>query len=418
MRYPGITLLSVTALAFAFVFVTPRHPARMPFTQEAYVWQQHWNGAVTDAISRRPAELNRIAVLAAVIRFQGDSPQVTKVAIPPSALTAQRVPWSPVFRLSNSSTAFTSGTIDPELQILERCIRELPPPGNGPEVQLDFDCPSSRLSGYAMLLTKLKQRVPGQQWTITVLPSWLKSRQWPALLDACDSFVLQVHSLELPESDKRFVDLCDIAQSKNWVEAASQYRRPFRVALPTYRSDVLFDRAGKVTGVSSETDPVCQYHSRSVAWSRPETLLPLVQWIRRTQPMVRGIIWFRLPVESDRKNWSRATFTAVLQGRLPVRKLEIRRVEERPSFYRLELCNLGEQDELWPGKIQLEGTRQPTEAADGLGAYQLFPADDGLLFQLSSEAAAEVPTLAAGKRFSIGWIRTAEPAEALKFTLN
>ena len=103
------------------------------------------------------------------------------------------------------------------------------------ELQLDFDCPESKLDGYRAWVVAIRQRLGGLPFAITALPSWLDSPQFAPLARASGAFVLQVHALERPQSLQHIPPLCDPRRARRWVERAAKVDVPFRVALPTYR---------------------------------------------------------------------------------------------------------------------------------------------------------------------------------------
>src|SRR4029077_5145510 len=92
--------------------------------------------------------------------------------------------------------------------------------------------------------------------------------------------------------------LCDPAAAKKAVEAAARFRRPFRVALPTYGYVVAFDRQGKGGGLSAE-GPLLSWPREAmvrVARSDPAAMAGLVRtWTADRPAALSGILWYRLP---------------------------------------------------------------------------------------------------------------------------
>lgn len=79
---------------------------------------------------------------------------------------------------------------------------------------------------------------------ITALPAWLNQPAFKRLISAVDDYVLQVHSLERPNSPEAAFTICDPAAARRAVERAAQFAVPFRVALPTYGYAIAYDRQG------------------------------------------------------------------------------------------------------------------------------------------------------------------------------
>ena len=70
------------------------------------------------------------------------------------------------------------------------------------ELQIDFDCAESALDEYRIWLEAMKEMIHPIPLTLTVLPCWLKhSRSFGRLVSVVDSYVLQVHSFEPPQSE-------------------------------------------------------------------------------------------------------------------------------------------------------------------------------------------------------------------------
>ena len=81
-------------------------------------------------------------------------------------------------------------------------------------VEIDHDSASSKLPAYRNFLKKLKAQLPADlKLSITALPAWLNSADFPALLTNMDELVLQIHSVNDPR-----LGLFDAAQGWQWVQ--------------------------------------------------------------------------------------------------------------------------------------------------------------------------------------------------------
>jgi hypothetical protein len=138
----------------------------------------------------------------------------------------------------------------------------------------------------------------------------------------------------------------------NWVNEAAKIGIPFRVALPTYTYLVAFDAEGKPKGVAAE-GPSARWPAeyRVTRWeAKPDSMATLIQQWKQSHPaMMRGLIWYRLPVSTDSLNWRWTTLASVMQGRPPVSDLRMESSEG-------QLCdivcrNYGERDEPLPDEI-------------------------------------------------------------------
>ncbi len=395
-----------------------------PLTTEAYLWQQQWREAVRDAVQTDGKEMDSLAVLVSVVTFPAqsgkDEPKTQTVAVPWDLLQKLGRPVSLVVRLGTPSAAFSAGSVNAEHLALEaavdRALEESSKAGvSVSEVQIDFDCPERKLAGYEVLMHSLKARWPQQKWSITALPSWLKSDGFKGLAQTTGSFILQVHSLKLP-APGRGILLCEEEPAKKWAEQAASVGVPFRIALPTYRSEVLYNTSGKVLDVISEDAPNAAAHraaSRSVAVSDPEVMVRLVQHWRAEPPdHLTGLIWFRLPVKGDRRNWPMTTFLKVVRGELPVSKLEAMVKEDASGVWRVTVRVTGDGPVRWPKQVEASLPQGSTvEAADARPGYLMKARDGGVGFELSPEAAALMPEMDFQEPLYIGWLRTGRDAK-------
>jgi len=270
---------------------------------------------------------------------------------------------------------------------------------------------------------------------ITTLPCWLDRPAFGALAREAGEFVLQVHAAEAPRAGEEPV-LCDIKRARRWVEKAARHGVPFRVALPTYSSHVAVNEAGKIVAVSSET-PFAKYPADARVFTLRADASALARqvaaWTQDRPTAMTGVIWYRLPVSTDRMNWRWPTLNAVMGGREPLSDL---RVEHRlpacavseASIDKNEsncscsafatqprglcstpidilLVNAGEQDEPLPDRIRLRWNCAKLVAADALHGFELERADGHVTFVSTSSREMLPP----GERRVIGWIRLDNP---------
>ena len=96
-------------------------------------------------------------------------------------------------------------------------------------VEIDYDCPTSKLATYARFLAALRSRLaPSTKLSITALPTWMNSGELEGLTRNLDEIVLQVHAVDDPRRG-----LFDPDQAERWVKDFGQrIRRPFRWRFP------------------------------------------------------------------------------------------------------------------------------------------------------------------------------------------
>ena len=91
------------------------------------------------------------------------------------------------------------------VQLLAGIVRDLAAEGRAKgialsEIQIDYDCPESKLDDYRALLPLLRKAAAPLPLTFTALPSWMGQRRaFGKLIAAADGYVLQVHSLAPPQ---------------------------------------------------------------------------------------------------------------------------------------------------------------------------------------------------------------------------
>jgi hypothetical protein len=234
----------------------------------------------------------------------------------------------------------------------------------------------------------VRENVSQIRVTITGLPSWLRhQRAFRSLSQKADGIVLQVHSLRVPAKPGERIDLVDSEEAVRAVEEAAKAGRPFRVALPTY--------AYGAHGADMAADP--------------EAMAGLVRRWTADRPFeLAGVLWFRLPVASDTRNWPRATLTAVMAGRAPRREIRTALRRPSPALVEIDLLNTGEAEVPLPSPVRLRWESDTLIAADGLTGYRLLqpgPREARLVGPRS------IRPLQPGERRTIAWLRFTDPME-------
>jgi len=282
------------------------------------------------------------------------------------------------------------------------------------ELQVDFDCAESKLSGYRIWVEGSRQKIKPVPLTITVLPSWLKQRAFNELITASDSYVLQVHSLERPRDTNTVFSLCDPVVALKAVEQAGSLKKPFRVALPTYGYQVAYDGHGRFAGLAAEGTARSWPEGTEVheVRSDPLTIAGLVRtWTTNYPGALRGVVWYRFPVSDDILNWRWVTLRAIMAARSPKEsfRAEPRRVE--PGLVEISLVNNGELDISSRLALEVRWSREGGTrllAADGLRGFELV---DGGPSAVQFKTKSQRYRLPAGQRQVVGWLRFNEDRE-------
>ena len=384
-----------------------------PLRQEAYVWQRSWTPEVQDSV-RQAKDFAGLAVLAAEVDFRGPEPRVTRVPLDGATLRALGRPVGAAVR----ATAFSGRFEDsPEIvRLLQGIVRGVAAEAKAQgislaEIQIDYDCPDSKLKDYREILPVLRAAASPVPLTLTALPTWMRQRRaFRHLIEGVDGYVLQLHSLVLPEKAGQVAALIEPRSAKGWAEQAARFGKPFRVALPTYGYEVAYDAKGKLLGVLAE-GPLLSWSPdvtvRTVR-SEPKAMAELVRdWARDRPAALAGVLWYRLPVAGDRLNWSWPTLRAVVAGRAP--RGDVRAVirAPEPKLVEVDLVNAGEAEAPWPATVQLRWQGEAPSAADGLAVYKIVRADRGGIDLAGSAAGLLRP----GERRTIAWVRFAARTE-------
>ena len=288
------------------------------------------------------------------------------------------------------------------------------------EIQVDFDCPTARLRGFAGWLRALQAAFPGRRFSFTALPAWLRARDFAPLAAVTGDYVLQVHWLEKPGPDGHPpATLCDPALARAAVGRAARLGTPFRVALPTYGYRLVLDARGRMlagAGEGSTLEVALPPPGGAIRtlMADPAALADLVRgWQARRPAALRGVIWYRLPVTGDRLNWTARTLRAVAAGRTPRPGLAVRCVPAADGGpWELRLCNDGDADAPLPGAVAVRCASVPL-AADGVGGFTLQPGEDApqeLGFTPRPQPGEAARTLPAGTSLVFGWVRLPDAA--------
>lgn len=377
---------------FSLLALTGCHKSmRTPLTVEAYVWQSAGKPAVQKAMTSAAPFISTFQVRAAELRWTGREFEVEHFT-----RNLPRPGCGLVVRIGSSASQleWTPDQID-AVAVIFRELARLGPK----EIQCDYDCPQKRLAGYQKLLTAIQVAAGPVPVRPTTLPSWLDEPEFRKLIAGRDGYVLQVHSLQLPERAGDPIAIFNSVTARVAAEKAAALKVPFRIAMATYGCEVRFGTDGKVRDVISEDIGDGTTDHRAFALADPVESARLVhEWNQSPPDGLQGIIWYRLPVEGDRRNWPWETFELVIRGEVDPSTPELE-LSTGTAARDLFVVNRGKFPVHLPNEIQIN---DPFLAADGAGAYQLGPPGDGVSFIRKSGI---WPWLNPGKKIPSGWLR-------------
>ena len=358
---------------------------------DAYVWQRVWTPPVSQALADSADIVRAWRVLMGEMSPDG---RWFTAAPDLAALAAAKRPVIMVLRLDGRADALPSAEVLARIAAARSAWRDAGVALAG--IEIDYDCPTSKLPAYAAFLATLKPGLgPDLPLSITALPTWLNGSGLDELLRIPDEAVLQVHAVLSPEQG-----LFNAKRASAWLTAfADRTQRPWRVALATYGSRVSWNDDGSIAAVESERSALLPGGRASELVATPASMAAFVDEIHRSRPRgLAGIVWFRLPTARDERAWSLATWRAVLtrQPLLPALSVTARATGGNGA-QDLILSNGGNADAALPFAIRWDGA---CRAADGINGYTLEHDSGGAFLRRSQDG-----LLHAGGQRNIGWIR-------------
>ncbi|NWB96534.1 DUF3142 domain-containing protein [Pseudomonas gingeri] len=356
--------------------------------QQLYIWQRQWRPVHEQALAQSRADFSTLRVLALQAQPKAGW---SRARVDLAQLKADGRPVIAVVRLDGQLPALD---LDLARTQIAQLLEDWQAGGVTPAgLEIDHDSGSARLSGYTDFLVKLRGLLPSSlKLSITALPAWLDSPQLPALLQAVDSSVLQVHAVSNPR-----LGLFNPGQARDWADRWGRVSdKPFYLALPAYGIALLPDDQGGLV-VESEV-PLNQGGERRELLADPQQLATLAQQLRSKPPAhLAGLIWFRLPLPGDRRAWSLTTLRAVARGEELSSRWQVE-LSARDGLYDIALANLGNLDQPLPERVVLNA--EQCDGVDGINGYTLQQTSKQLIFTRQSSA-----RIAAGGQRALGWAR-------------
>jgi hypothetical protein len=401
------TFLIVTLLAFAGCN-RPEQQVSGPLKQRGYVWQREWTPAVIDAVGEAGRHMDGVVLLGAEINLAGKKPELVKVSIDWEAVKRQQAHCSIALRVAPFAGPFRADDVATHVivDVAKELIGEASAHGvKLEEFQFDFDCAQKNLAGYRTWLQSLRSVVHPVRFVITTLPAWLDDSEFRALVKETDGYVLQVHSV--PISKGGGATLCETRLARQWVNKAARLELPFSVALPTYRCSAGYGPDGKLISVAMDSVQPSWSPGTQVLEFRTDAdeLATLVDEWQKLRPVeLHELLWYRVPIATDARNWHWITLSTVMAGRRPERKLSV--VQEGQNPIDLSIFNAGEADEQFASDVTASWDGAGLTASDALAGWNVRPENGRAIF---SAVAQHGVRLAPGTSRKIGWLRFDRP---------
>ncbi len=277
----------------------PEPLAQTTLPHQAYIWQYRWKAPLLEAIAASASEVQGWRVLVGELSANGI---MRPIAVNWNALRDSQRPLIPVIRIEGQQVP------EAAQKRIVALLNSLP--ADLGQLELDFDSSTKALANYQKFIADLRQALPSPtRISITLLPDWLDSPALPKLLSAVDSSVLQLHGV-FGQGRKLF----DAPMAERWVSQMLALRRPFFIALPNYGSRVTLDENGRLLAVESEMPQPGTADQTRELFVPPIAMVNFLRSLKTPAGgALQGIVWFRLPLDSDQRTWSRATWHAVMQ---------------------------------------------------------------------------------------------------------
>lgn len=400
-------------LLFVFLLLLSgcgRDVRHTPLPAQVYVWQRGWTPEVSSAV--RSAKFAALHVLAAEARIKDGKLEIIKIEPDWRALEASGAQIGAVLRVHASvgKSGWSEALVNELRALCVGTITRFRSSGARlSELQLDYDCAESRLEDYARLLGELHTDVP---ICITALPAWLRHDSVRTLLARSPGYVLQVHSLHLPKNGG-LTGLMDMDETQQAVRRAVEIGVPFRVALPTYSCVVEFADDGRVRDVHAEDMPAglaISGRNYAVLDSDAYALSELVaDWRAHAPELMQAVIWYRLPVSSDRLNWPSSLLPKVARGETLKRGWTASARLAAEGHHEVVLRQDGEAPDDLPRELLVSWRSDDVEGCDGLRGYKVQGHAPGRM-GLWLERPEHFGRVRSGEEIVVGWLRLPEEA--------
>ena len=368
--------------------------SQAPLHHQVYIWQRTWTPQVGQAMNAISQHVSGWHVLVA----ESDAPGRWSMFTP--TFSASDKAMTAVVRIDGSRLLADPGWLAARV----KDWLDSQPDGRWSGLEIDYDCPTRQLPVYARFLESIRDVLPsGITLSVTALPAWIGEPSLHELLGRTDRSVLQVHSVLDPHRG-----LFDPRLAAQWIAAYSKVSpTPFEVALPDYGSRVAWDERGRLVDIASE-GPEARLPDSVELSVDPRQLAEFVAQLGQSHPgNLAGFVWFRLPLESDRRSWSLQTLARVIQGQPLNPELALSIERDGQGAYHIALNNTGTVDTELPQNIHVD---RKCLAADGSGLYAVDHEGGGLIFERR-----QARKLRVGQQAPIGWAHCEFGSEDVHF---
>ncbi len=123
-------------------------------------------------------------------------------------------------------------------------------------LQVDIDVPTRLLPRYVKTLQALRDGLlPGNQLSITGLPTWMDSAALVNVLAEVDFWVPQFYGTEIPKRSDQLIPISSAGNIAHFVKKAQSLDRPFYAGLPAYSCALLYSASGSLISLRGDMNP-------------------------------------------------------------------------------------------------------------------------------------------------------------------
>ena len=368
-----------------------------------YIWQKKWNNQIAESILKVEKYNLTYYIFAGDISYENKKWGFRKISVVWKYLKNTKKIIL-VFRITqNAAAVLNSVNSEKFIEGLKLFICDIVNQAKEEEVaiqgiQIDYDCPSKKLAGYKKLLKVINRHFFKSEISITALPDWLDYNEFTELAGYCDYYVMQLHSFDIPKNNAELNITPEIEQVKKYIKLCLKVKIPFFVALPTYGYEVNYNDSYAVTALRAENTNFGQYRyfKKKIVAANIEKTLQIKKYLENLKiKLLKGIIWFRLPVENDIFNWSLKTFSAVMENCLTKSDCKIILEKSKDGAIGVFIENAGEANSFTENICGLNLKNSRIESFDLKKGFYLTSSNSLLISK---------PILA-GQRIYAGWIR-------------
>lgn len=267
-------------------------PRAYAYESLVYIWQRDWNEFVQDGVSKIQPDINKFIVLCGDFRHESGKSSINAVDIEWSYFGMKDIEVTLAFRINAETkellqTGSVFKVVDGIKTVFDRAIESAANISvKVIDIQIDYDCPTSKLADYNNFIRICKERFPEQKISITALSTWLDSKDFEEPIKPTSYYVLQLHSFERSKTVEQIKHIFLKDNAPSYIFQASQVGHPYYISLPTYGYEAAFGQNGQFLGIRAEVNPVTlgkdvQY--RAVI-SEPVEILSFLREIQQIKP--------------------------------------------------------------------------------------------------------------------------------------